>query len=570
MPRCAFAPGNRPTRGCVDEGRTVAFGFAPPTNVSQPASADSAARLSRMLEPAEWASAGIPLLRNPREVVAALYERHLPGSSTAVVAVLDPQERLTASASFSEPSAAPDGWQFRNLLLAHLRRVIPHDLRLRAPIRTAVLLYCREGDPRWTEADGAWMWGLRDACTLHGLRCGAYITLTRDRWQVLGEDRGGRRPKPSPTAFPPLTAPGVETRNGPRAQRRAERRAETRRGEARRAGPRRDESPGEVLGRNESPRTASRPHGSWAQGNSPHGISHADGTDRNDRAESAACGVCGTRPDGAHRLSQHGRAERGLAALCSEARGLTTPPGGAARPVGAARSRCSQRRVRAQWSHGERGGRWTACGSGSLLAASGRTPGGRQPSRATARRRRWGKRGGTRRPAEAGGEPSDSRQSAARCRAGSTRKACQRPHDQTILASCTDHWNGPLGIPTSAHLTPGQPGPRSTRTQGIDADPLEHEPADVRAPARIAAHTSADTPTSPAGPGADGLPGVVDGQAFAPRTALIRCGSPQTINSAPARASAAGRALAVTSSVPPLTATITTGRPAMRSAVASA
>lgn len=61
-------------------------------------------------------------------------------------------------------------------------------------MRTAVLLYCREGDERWTEEDGAWMWGLRDACTLHGLRCGAYITLTHGGWQVLGEDRGGRRP----------------------------------------------------------------------------------------------------------------------------------------------------------------------------------------------------------------------------------------------------------------------------------------------------------------------------------------------------------------------------------------
>lgn len=38
------------------------------------------------------------------------------------------------------------------------------------------------------------MWGLRDACTLHGLRCGAYITLTHGGWQVLGEGRGGRRP----------------------------------------------------------------------------------------------------------------------------------------------------------------------------------------------------------------------------------------------------------------------------------------------------------------------------------------------------------------------------------------
>ncbi|EFL22754.1 MULTISPECIES: hypothetical protein [Streptomyces] len=167
----------------------MTFGFAPPP------SADHAVRLGRTLEPAEWAAAGIPLLRNPREVVLGLHSRHLPTPSTAVVAVLDPEERLTASASFSQHgSAAPDGWAFRNALLAQLRRVIPHDLRRRSPIRTAVLLYCREGESRWTEEDGAWMWGLRDACTLHGLRCGAYITLTREGWQVLGEGRGGRRP----------------------------------------------------------------------------------------------------------------------------------------------------------------------------------------------------------------------------------------------------------------------------------------------------------------------------------------------------------------------------------------
>lgn len=155
--------------------------------------ANSAGRL-RTLEPAEWATAGIPLLRNPREVVSGLHARHRPTPTTAVVAVLDPEERLTASASFARRSAPVDGWDFRNALLAHLRRVIPHDLRRRTPVRTAILLYCRDGDERWTEEDGAWMWGLRDACTLHGLRCGAYITLTRGGWQVLGEGRGGRRP----------------------------------------------------------------------------------------------------------------------------------------------------------------------------------------------------------------------------------------------------------------------------------------------------------------------------------------------------------------------------------------
>ncbi len=101
-------------------------------------------------------------------------------------------------------------------LLAQLRRVIPHDLRRRTPVRTAVLLYCREGDARWTEEDGAWMWGLRDACTLHGLRCGAYITLTHDGWQVLGEGRGGRRPNADspPEPFALSEAPPLPPRTG--------------------------------------------------------------------------------------------------------------------------------------------------------------------------------------------------------------------------------------------------------------------------------------------------------------------------------------------------------------------
>jgi hypothetical protein len=179
--------------------------------MSRLAGGGSAARLGRMLEPAEWASAGIPLLRNPRGVVVGLHDLHRPGPSTAVVAVLDPRERVTASASFTGPATAPDGWEFRNALLSQLRRIIPHDLRRRVPVRTAILLYCRADEPRWTETDGAWLWGLRDACTLHGLRCGAYIMLTADRWQVLGEGRGGRRPRlPSRTETPRTAVPRMD------------------------------------------------------------------------------------------------------------------------------------------------------------------------------------------------------------------------------------------------------------------------------------------------------------------------------------------------------------------------
>ncbi|MFE6774657.1 hypothetical protein [Streptomyces sp. NPDC057702] len=182
----------------------MAFGFAPP-----PAS-DPSHRLGRILESAEWSAAGIPLLSNPRELVSGLYARHAPTPSTAVVGVLQQDGRLAASASFRQHAGDADGWELRNGLLARLRRIIPHDLRLRSPVRTAVLLYCREGEGGWTEEDGAWMWGLRDACTLHGLRCGAYITMTPDGWQVLGEGRSGRRPyagSRSDTLIPEETAP---------------------------------------------------------------------------------------------------------------------------------------------------------------------------------------------------------------------------------------------------------------------------------------------------------------------------------------------------------------------------
>jgi hypothetical protein len=166
----------------------VTIGFVTET------SAGTSSLASRNLEAAEWADAGVPLLANPRDVVKDLHARHLPSPSTAVVAVYDPDGRIRASASFSGRIGVLDGWERRNSLLSHLRRVIPHDLRLRRPVRTAVLLLCREGTAGWTAEDGAWMWGLRDACTLHGLRCGSYVTLTADGWNVIGEERAGRTP----------------------------------------------------------------------------------------------------------------------------------------------------------------------------------------------------------------------------------------------------------------------------------------------------------------------------------------------------------------------------------------
>lgn len=166
----------------------MTIGFVPETSS---AAASSAART---LEPAEWADMDVPLLASPREVVKDLYARHLPAPPTAVVAAYDPDGRIRASASFGYRTGVVDGWERRNALLSHLRRVIPHDLRLRSPVRTAVLMVSRDGVPGWTAEDGAWMWGLRDACTLHGLRCGSYVTLTDDGWNVIGENRAGRTP----------------------------------------------------------------------------------------------------------------------------------------------------------------------------------------------------------------------------------------------------------------------------------------------------------------------------------------------------------------------------------------
>ncbi|MFF7637921.1 hypothetical protein ACFZB9_32950 [Kitasatospora sp. NPDC008050] len=148
----------------------------------------------RCLDLESWSSTEVPPLRDPRDLVVGLHQRHLPPPGTSVIAVLDIDHRVVASAAVTPRPHATDGWLYRNALLTQLRRVIPHDLRLALPRRTAVLLRCRDGVSGWTEQDGAWMWALRDAAPLHGLRCGAYLTLTPSGWLVLGDGRAGRTP----------------------------------------------------------------------------------------------------------------------------------------------------------------------------------------------------------------------------------------------------------------------------------------------------------------------------------------------------------------------------------------
>ncbi|MFI6848011.1 hypothetical protein ACIBJD_25825 [Kitasatospora sp. NPDC050467] len=185
----------------------------------------------RVLDLETWAAAGIPLLRDPREFVLELHQRHLPQPGTVVVGVVDASQRLTASASFAPWPRHTDGWQHRNAILAHLRQVTPHDLRQTAPTRTAVVLRCREGAASWTEQDGAWMWALQDAAVLHGLRCGSYVALTPAGWQILGQDRSGRTPHAGSweggpvhtvTELPPRSAlrqPAERSQLGERSQR---------------------------------------------------------------------------------------------------------------------------------------------------------------------------------------------------------------------------------------------------------------------------------------------------------------------------------------------------------------
>ena len=155
--------------------------------------------MDRSLSAAGWIESGLPLLRDPRALVTDLHRVHRPGPGTAVVGVLDQLGRVAAGASFpvaplAQGPGGGDGWQYRNAVLSHLRRIIPHDLRRSSPVRTAVLMLCRHGGRNWTSEDGAWMWALQDASTLHGLRCGAYVTLTDEGWQVLGDGRRGRTP----------------------------------------------------------------------------------------------------------------------------------------------------------------------------------------------------------------------------------------------------------------------------------------------------------------------------------------------------------------------------------------
>ena len=136
LPRCALPAPPRPQCGRVAEGRTVTFGFAP-------SAAASTSRRCPPVRPTGWPGCWNPpsgprrafrCCAIPREVVSGLHARHRPTPSTAVVAVLDRDERLRGE-RLVRPAVrrSADGWEFRNALLAQLRRVIPHDLRRRTP-----------------------------------------------------------------------------------------------------------------------------------------------------------------------------------------------------------------------------------------------------------------------------------------------------------------------------------------------------------------------------------------------------------------------------------------------------
>ncbi|MGC0420357.1 hypothetical protein [Embleya sp. AB8] len=149
---------------------------------------------SRRLDPESWHTREIPLLRDPRTLLNRLDELHRPPARTALVAVLDHAERPVAGASFDIGEGHTDGWRCRNLILAHLRLIVPDDLRRSTPTHTTVLLLHRPGGRDWQPDDGRWMWGLHDACVLHGLRCGAFVIVAEDGWRPVADGRCGRTP----------------------------------------------------------------------------------------------------------------------------------------------------------------------------------------------------------------------------------------------------------------------------------------------------------------------------------------------------------------------------------------
>lgn len=172
-----------------------------------------------MIDPEQWQAFDVPLLRDPRALVKRLHDLHRPEPGTAVVAVLDAEGRPVASASFAldNGSGPTDGWECRNTILAHLRMIVPDDLRRASPTRTTVLLLCRDGQRGWEPDDGRWMWGLRDACGLHGLRCGAAVIMAEDGWQVVGDGRNGRTPASAarPVPAPPPQVPAAPAPTAP-------------------------------------------------------------------------------------------------------------------------------------------------------------------------------------------------------------------------------------------------------------------------------------------------------------------------------------------------------------------
>lgn len=174
----------------------MTFGFAPSAATSMSAAADSANRLARMLEPAEWAAAGIPLLRSPREVVSGLHARHRPTPQTAVVAVLDHEERLTASASFARRSVTADGGRLGIPQLAAGTPAPGHPARSPSPhsgpYRGTALL------PRGGRALDGGGRGLDvgAAGRLHAARTALWRVHHADQRWMAGARGGPRRPSP--------------------------------------------------------------------------------------------------------------------------------------------------------------------------------------------------------------------------------------------------------------------------------------------------------------------------------------------------------------------------------------
>ncbi len=164
----------------------MAFGFAPPPT------SDPSHRLGRILESAEWAAAGIPYSPTPASWSAVCTRGTRPrcpprswaycsrtgGWRLALRSAIAPTSRTVGSCV----TGCWHGYAGSSRMTC--------GCGVRCVRRSSCTAVAGTATGRKRTGPGCGGCGTR---ALHGLRCGAYIMMTRHGWQVLGDGRGGVR-----------------------------------------------------------------------------------------------------------------------------------------------------------------------------------------------------------------------------------------------------------------------------------------------------------------------------------------------------------------------------------------